>query len=56
MPPTSSECEPIHSRWFRIRVISSNITRMYCARSGTSIPSSRSTAMQYACSLHIIDT
>ena len=39
-----------------IRVISSNMTRMYCARSGTSTPSSRSIAITYACSLHIIDT
>ena len=30
--PTSSECAPSHSRWLRMRVISSNITRMYCAR------------------------
>ncbi len=35
---------------------SSNITRMYCARIGTSTPSSRSTAMQYACSFDSIDT
>jgi hypothetical protein len=39
-----------------MRVISLNITRMYCARSGTSTPSSFSIARQYACSLHIIDT
>ncbi len=37
--PTSSACEPIHIRWFSKRVISSNITRMYCARIGTSRPS-----------------
>ena len=36
------------------RVISSNITRMYCARNGTSTPSSFSIAMQNACSLHIM--
>ena len=39
-----------------MRVISSNITRMYWARIGTSMPSSFSIAMQYACSLDIIDT
>ena len=39
-----------------MRVISSNITRMYLARIGTSTPSSRSIASTYACSLHIIDT
>jgi len=39
-----------------MRVISSNMTRMYCARSGTSMPSSFSIASTYACSLHIIDT
>ena len=39
-----------------MRVISSNITRMYCARSGTSTPSSFSIAMQYACSFDIIET
>ncbi len=46
MAPTSSACEPSDIRWFRMRVISSNMTRMYCARSGTSTPSSFSTAMQ----------
>ena len=56
MPPTSSEWQPSQSRWLRIRVSSSNITRMYCARIGTSMPMSRSIARQYACSLHIIDT
>ena len=56
MPPTSSEWQPSHSRWLRIRVISSNITRMYCARRGTSRPISFSMARQYACSLHIIET
>jgi hypothetical protein len=43
--PTSSPCAPIHSRWFSRRVISSNITRMYCARSGTSTPMSFSIAI-----------
>ena len=38
------------------RVISANMTRMYCARIGTSTPRSFSIARQYACSLHIIDT
>lgn len=45
MAPTSSACAPIHIRWFMIRVISSNITRMYCARSGTSTPIRRSMAI-----------
>ena len=36
--PRSSALEPSHIRWFRIRVISSNIVRMYWARSGASIP------------------
>ena len=45
MAPTSRACEPIHNRWFRIRVISSNITRMYCARTGTSTPRSFSIAI-----------
>ena len=35
---------PRNSRWLRIRVISSNMTRMYWARTGTSMPSRRSTA------------
>ena len=46
MAPTSSACAPSHSRWFSIRVISSNITRMYWARTGTSMPSSFSIARQ----------
>ncbi len=54
--PTSSPWAPIHSRWFIKRVSSSNITRMYCARIGTSTPISFSIAITYACSLHIIDT
>ena len=33
--PMSSACAPSHIRWFRMRVTSSNITRMYCARTGT---------------------
>ena len=36
--PRSSAFDPIHIRWFRMRVISSNIVRMYCARTGASIP------------------
>src|SRR6266581_2368243 len=31
----SRPCAPSHSRWLRMRVISSNITRMYWARIGT---------------------
>ena len=53
--PQSLPCEPSHIRWFMMRVISENITRMYCARIGTSMPSSFSMARQYACSLHIIE-
>ena len=44
--PMSSAWVPMLSRWLRMRVISSNITRMYCARIGTSTPSSFSIAMQ----------
>ena len=44
MAPMSSACAPSHIRWLRMRVISSNITRMYCARSGGVMPSSRSMA------------
>ena len=54
--PQSMPWQPSHSRWFSRRVISENITRMYCARSGTSMPSIFSMARQYACSLHIIET
>jgi hypothetical protein len=39
-----------------MRVISSNITRMYCARSGHRDAEQLSIAITYACSLHIIDT
>ena len=45
---------PIRAQY--IRVISSNITRMYWARIGASMPRSFSTARQYACSFDIIDT
>ena len=44
--PQSSPCAPSHSRWFSSRVISANMTRMYCARSGTSMPISFSIARQ----------
>ena len=44
--PQSLPCEPSHIRWFMMRVISANITRMYCARSGTSMPASFSIARQ----------
>ena len=39
-----------------MRVTSSNMVRIHCARSGASIPISVSMARTYACSLHIIDT
>ena len=32
--PQSRPCAPSHSRWFSSRVISANMTRMYCARIG----------------------
>ncbi|MEY3272989.1 MAG: hypothetical protein RLZZ341_1890 [Pseudomonadota bacterium] len=54
--PQSRPWQPSHSRWFSSLVSSAYITRMYCARSGTSMPSSFSIARQYACSLAIIDT
>jgi hypothetical protein len=44
MAPRSSALEPIHIKWFRMRVISSNSVRMYCARTGASTPSSCSMA------------
>jgi hypothetical protein len=44
MAPTSSAMVVMLSRWFRIRVISENSTRMYCARLGISMPSSFSIA------------
>ena len=44
MAPMSRPWAPSHMRWFRILVISSNITRMYCARSGGAMPSSFSIA------------
>ena len=56
MAPMSRPCAPSQSRWFNVRVISSNITRMYCARIGGTTPVSFSIAITYACSLHIIDT
>ena len=43
--PMSRPCAASHSSWLRIRVISSNITRMYLARSGISRPSSFSIAI-----------
>ncbi len=45
MAPMSRPCAPSHIRWFKIRVISSNMTRMYCARSGGVSPSSFSIAI-----------
>ena len=45
MAPMSSACVPSHIRWFRMRVISSNIVRMYWARMGGWMPSSFSIAI-----------
>ena len=45
---------PIRAQY--IRVISSNIVRIHCARAGASTPSRFSIARTYACSLHIIET
>ena len=56
MAPQSKPCAPSHIRWFSKRVISAYMTRMYCARTGTSTPIIFSMARQYACSLDIIDT
>ena len=39
MAPMSSAMVVTLSRWFMIRVISENRTRMYLARSGISMPS-----------------
>lgn len=44
MAPMSSAWAASHIKWFRMRVISSNIVRMYCARSGAWTPSSFSIA------------
>ena len=38
----------LNIRWFRMRFHSANIVRIHCARSGTSIPASRSTAIDPA--------
>ncbi len=46
MAPQSIPAAPSHSRWFNTRVISANMTRMYWARIGTSMPSIFSTARQ----------
>ena len=37
---------PMNMKWLLRRFISVRMTRMYSARSGTSMPISRSTAMQ----------
>ena len=44
--PISSACEPTPIKWFKIRVTSANMVRMYLARIGTSKPSSFSIAKQ----------
>jgi hypothetical protein len=45
-PPMSRMCVPMPMMWLRMRVSSANITRMYLARSGTSIFNSFSTASE----------
>ena len=45
--PISSACVPSHTRCEEMRCNSTSITRIYCARFGTSSPSSFSTARQY---------
>jgi hypothetical protein len=49
--PRSSALVPSHTRWLMIRLSSRWMTRRYCARLGTSTPSSVSTAPQNAIAL-----
>ena len=44
--PQSKPWQPNHNKWLSKRVISEYITRMYCARSGTSRPNIFSMAKQ----------
>ena len=54
--PTSIAWHVTASRWLRIRVISRNIVRITCARRGTVVFVSVSTAIEYPCSCAIIET
>ena len=54
--PTSMAKEVRLRRWFRMRVISSNIVRIHSARSGACMDSSFSVASTKACSMHIGET
>src|SRR3989442_1478490 len=49
--PSSSGYEPLNIRWFRIRFHSAIMVRIHCARSGTSTPARRSTAIVQPSSL-----
>ncbi len=51
MAPRSSAPVPSQNRWLAIRFSSMWITRRYCARGGTSSPSSVSTELQKAYAL-----
>ena len=56
MAPQSSAKVVTFRRWFMIRVSSSKSVRIQSARSGTSVPSSFSTASTKACSCIIGET
>lgn len=45
IPPSSRGYEPRNIRWFSTRFSSASSVRIHTARSGTSMPSIRSTAM-----------
>ena len=42
--PSSIATAALHTQWSQMRASSPRITRMYCARGGTVMPSSFSTA------------
>lgn len=56
IPPSSSGYEPRNIRWFSTRFSSASSVRSHTARSGTSMPSIRSTASTTPSSLENADS